>query len=69
MDALVDFVQDMPRGGLGIPDQWLEMKSTVGWEKVMLVVGYADNRSVCFALADIAKADSPDRDFRCADAN
>lgn len=62
-------VENHPRGGLGIPAQWLMMDTLVGWDKMMLIVGYADNVDVCLALVEIAKEDSPDRDFRCTDAN
>lgn len=62
-------VENHPRGDLGIPAQWLMMDTLVGWEKMMLIVGYADNVTVCQALAEIAKEDSPDRNFRCTDAN
>ncbi|MFG6552463.1 hypothetical protein [Sulfitobacter sp. 1A16808] len=48
---------------------WLEMKSIIGWEKMMLVVGYASNGSVCERLVDVATADAPDREFRCSTAN
>jgi len=59
----------MPKGILGIPDQWLEMESILGWEKMMLIVGYADNRTVCLSLSEIAKKESPMRNFRCVGAN
>ena len=62
-------VENHPRGGLDIPAQWLMMDTLVGWDKMMLIIGYADNVDVCLALIEIAKTDSPDRDFRCADAN
>ena len=62
-------VENHPRGGLNIPAQWLMMATLVGCDKMMLIVGYADNVNVCLALVEIAKADSPDRDFRCTDAN
>lgn len=62
-------VENHPRGGLNIPAQWLMMDTLVGWDKMMLIVGYADNVDVCLSLVEIAKADSPDRDFRCTDAN
>jgi hypothetical protein len=68
-DPLVDFVRELPRGVLEIPYQWLEMETVIGWEKMMLVYGYADNRTVCLSLVTIAKNDSPFREFRCSDAN
>lgn len=36
---------------------------------MMLVFGYADNIETCEYLVKVAKAESPDRDFRCTDAN
>jgi len=48
---------------------WLEMKSVIGWEKMVLFVGYAANGPVCERLAAIARIDSPDREFRCSTAN
>ncbi len=62
-------VRDMPRGSTGIPTQWFLMKSSIGWEEMMLIFGYADDRSICMHLVEIAKAESPDRDFTCLDAN
>ncbi len=61
--------ENHPRGGLNIPAQWFMMKTLVGWEEMMLVFGYADNIDVCEHLVNVAKIDSPDREFRCIDAN
>lgn len=58
-----------PRGGLNIPAQWFMMESMVGWERMILVFGYADNVEVCQNLVEMAKEESPDRNFRCTDAN
>lgn len=66
---LPSFVEKLPRGGMNVPAQWFEMNSTVGWEKMMLIIGYADNQSVCANMLPIAKADSPGREFRCTEAN
>jgi hypothetical protein len=68
-DKLERFVTKLPRGSLGIPFYWLEMKSIVGWEKMMLVFGYANNRSVCKGLRSMAADDAPNREFRCKSAN
>lgn len=62
-------VENHPRGAMGIPAQWLMMDTLIGWDKMMLIIGYADNVTVCQALTEIAKEDSPDRNFRCTDAN
>ncbi|MGD9670777.1 MAG: hypothetical protein AB7U75_17315 [Hyphomicrobiaceae bacterium] len=60
---------DLPRGGLNIPAQWFMMESLVGWEKMMLIFGYADNEDVCMHMLEIAQEESPDRRFRCMAAN
>ena len=66
---LEKLVASMPRGFSGIPSYWFEMRSAVGWEKMMLVLGYADNRSVCDYLKEIAYTTDPQREFRCSAAN
>ena len=48
---------------------WLEMKTIIGWEKMMLVVGYATNEPICDRLAMVVRLDAPDRKFRCSTAN
>ncbi|MCK4918440.1 MAG: hypothetical protein KAS02_01495 [Candidatus Pacebacteria bacterium] len=62
-------VQNYPKGSLNIPAQWFMMDGLVGWERMMFIFGYADNVDVCQHLVEVAKAESPDRDFRCTDAN
>lgn len=62
-------VKNYPRGVLNIPAQWFMMESSLGWEKMMFVFGYADNKDTCYHLVDIAKIESPERNFRCEDAN
>tara|TARA_B100001057_G_scaffold257266_1_gene257498 strand:+ start:647 stop:898 length:252 start_codon:yes stop_codon:yes gene_type:complete len=69
IEDLEGIVEKIPRSSLNIPMQWFEMKSLIGWEKMMLVMGYADNRSVCFRLIDLAYAESTGREFRCSPAN
>lgn len=66
---LYEAAQNHPRGGLNIPAQWFMMESMVGWEKMMLIFGYADNVEVCEHLTEVAREESPDRNFRCTDAN
>ena len=63
------FVNELPRNDWGGAMYWLEMKSVVGWEKMVLFVGYASNGPVCERLAAIARIDAPDREFRCSTAN
>ncbi|WP_162630927.1 hypothetical protein [Meridianimarinicoccus zhengii] len=60
---------DLPRGIAGIPAQWFEMNSAIGWEKMMLVFGYADNRTACNNMMELAYAETTERDFRCTPAN
>lgn len=68
--TLSAFVSDLPRGSLDIPMYWLEMRNVVNeWEEMILVSGYADNRTVCDVLNEFAKQDSPNRQFRCSPAN
>lgn len=66
---LFEVAKDCPKGVLDVPAQWFMMESTVGWEKMMLIFGYVDDIEVCEHLVDIAKKESPDRDFRCTDVN
>jgi hypothetical protein len=66
---LFEAASEYPRGSLDIPAQWFMMESMVGWEKMMLVFGYADNVDVCQNLVEMAKEESPARSFRCTDAN
>ena len=62
-------VTALPSGTLDIPAQWFLMKRATGWEEVMLVFGYANNKSVCEHLIIVAKTESPNRGFVCLDAN
>ena len=68
-DRIAAFVNDLPRTELGGAMYWLEMKTIVGWEKMMLVVGYATNEPICDRLAMVVRLDAPDRKFRCSTAN
>ena len=67
--SLTMAAKDMPRGSTDIPAQWFLMKSVIGWEEMMLVFGYAENKSACEHLVKIAKVDAPAREFACLDAN
>ena len=69
IDDLERLVGKMPRGTLDIPIYWFEMRTSVGWEKMMLVLGYADNRSICDYLKSIAYKSDPQREFRYSAAN
>ncbi len=66
---LYEAAENHPRGVLNIPAQWFMMESSLGWEKMMFIFGYADNIEVCEHLVEVAKVESPNRDFRCTDAN
>lgn len=66
---LYEAVENHPRGSLNISAQWFMMESIVGWEKMMFIFGYADNVDTCEHLVDVAKEESPDRNFKYADAN
>lgn len=69
-EDLVSFVGKLPRDSImNLPMYWMEMESLIGWEKMMLVFGYASNGPVCDRLVQVAKADAPERNFRCVSAN
>jgi hypothetical protein len=68
-EKLEALVTELPRNDWGGAMYWMEMKSVIGWEKMMLVFGYADNSPVCERLAAVAYLDAPDREFRCSSAN
>lgn len=68
-DRIDAFVYELPRSDWGGAIYWLEMKSAIGWEKMMLIVGYASNGPVCERLSEIARIDAPYREFRCITAN
>ena len=69
MNQLERAAKEMPRSALEIPSQWFEMESIIGWEKMMLVFGYADNRDVCKRILAMAVNEGSGRDFRCTPAN
>jgi hypothetical protein len=62
-------VKNLPRNSIGSPAYWYEMNGLTGWEKVILVFGYAENSEVCQYMVKIGKKDSPERDFKCTPAN
>lgn len=68
-ERIAAFANELPRTEWGGAMYWLEMNSLIGWEKMMLVVGYASNGQVCERLAVVARADAPHREFRCSAAN
>lgn len=69
IEGLIKYVSKMPRGTLDIPAYWFEMESLAGWEHMILVIGYADNGTVCQHLLETSKRESPQRNFRCSAAN
>ena len=68
-EKIEEFVNELPRNEWGGAMYWLEMDTILGWEKMMLVLGYAANAPVCERLAAVARSDAPDREFRCTTAN
>ena len=66
---IYEAAEDYPKTSLSLPAQWFMMESSLGWEKMMFIFGYADNIEVCEHLVEVAKEESPSRDFRCTDAN
>lgn len=67
--AFENTVKNLPRNSIGSPAYWYEMNGLTGWEKVILVFGYAENFDVCQYMVNIGKKDSPERDFKCTPAN
>lgn len=71
-DPVKDFekaVTNIPKNSLGGSVYWYEMKGFTGWEKVILIFGYADNLELCQYMVKIGKKDAPERDFKCTAAN
>lgn len=62
-------VKNLPRNSIGSPAYWYEMNGLTGWEKVILVFGYAENLEVCQYMVKLGKKESPGRDFKCTPAN
>lgn len=62
-------VKNLPRNSIGSPAFWFEMNGLTGWEKVILIFGYADNFEVCEYMVKLGKKDSPERAFKCTPAN
>jgi hypothetical protein len=71
-DPVNDFekaVRNIPKNSLGGSVYWYEMNGLTGWEKVILIFGYADNLALCQYMVKIGKKDAPERDFKCTAAN
>jgi len=72
---LENFAAGLPRGAAENPDQWFEVRGEKGWKKLLLVLGYADNKKFCESfLTNTSKKSqnsqkSKDRKFRCRAAN
>jgi len=50
--------------------QWFMKKNLMGkWENLMLIFGYADDKSVCDFMLGIARETDPEIEFRCKDVN
>ena len=62
-------VEKMPRNSLNIPMQWFEMDCAYGWGKMMLIMGYEDNRKACLSILEATVAEDPFIMFRCSAAN
>ena len=69
LDKIERAVTNLPRGSIGIPVQWFEMETIIGWEKMMLILGYANNMLACERILILAREESPSRRFRCSPAN
>jgi hypothetical protein len=68
-ERIEEFVENLPRNSLQLPMYWLEMESVVGWERMILIFGYANNEPACSAILKFAAEDAPMRRFRCSEAN
>ena len=62
-------VESLPRGTMNTAIYWFEMDTALGWEKMMVIFGYANNLPVCNKLVEISNLDAPFRRFRCTPAN
>jgi hypothetical protein len=47
----------------------LEVESLVGWEKAILIFGYADDFDVCNQLLKASSLEAPARRFKCTPVN
>ena len=56
IQELQRLVEKMPRNSLNIPMQWFEMDCTYGWGKMMLIMGYEDNRKACLSILEATVA-------------
>lgn len=61
------FVMSNPWGSSS--DFWLEKKTSYGWEKVILVFGYADDYDACDDLKTALEAKYSAALYRCLPAN
>ena len=50
-------------------DFWLEKKTTYGWEKVILVFGYADDYDACNDVKTALEVKYSAAKYRCMPAN
>ena len=69
IQELQRLVEKMPRNSLNIPMQWFEMDCTYGWGKMMLIMGYEDNRKACLSILEATVEEDPFIMFRCSAAN
>mgnify|MGYP004194133115 CR=1 FL=1 len=59
----------MPRNSINIPMQWFEMHSTFGWGKMVLIMGYENNRIACFSILEATVAEDQFTTHRYPAAN
>ena len=62
-------VLKMPRNSLNFPMQWFEMHSTSGWGKMLLIMGYEDNRIAFLSILDATVAEDQFTTYHCSAAN
>ena len=69
IEGLVSYVEDNP---IGDQDYWFQMLNIANqWDNMILIFGYGlgGDSAACEAIADFAREDSPNREFRCVPAN
>ena len=68
-EGIEPYVRDHPLSEQG--DYWFEISNPIiaGWQRTILVFGYADNASACDFLVKSGEVTAPGRVYRCVPAN
>ena len=51
------------------PDYWLEKLTTLGWDKMIIVMGYGSDRRSCEIIAGLLRSKYTAAQYRCKPAN